>query len=396
MRMLFLTHLVPYPPSSGGAIVTAQTLECLASIGTVDVCAFVPWWRNVDLQKLRRVADRCVVLPLRRKRPFRGLPMTLRGLPYYVFRDYSAAMANAVQGVLDQRYDLVVVDSLYMSPYVVRTRLPKVLQEHNVEWSLVDSFVRLHREPWWKLVGWWEAGTLRRYEVRFCSKCSAVVTLSPDDRERLRRSGVQARIEVVPPSVAARGKPPDPSGRYILHVGTGHWPPVEDGIRWFLKAVFPRVKRAVPDVEFWLAGAPPRSLKSARAPDGVRVLGPVEDLEPLYQETAVFVVPLRVGSGVRLKVLHALARGLAVVSTAAGCEGLGLRDGVHLRIADSAEAFADAVVELLEHPDLRKRLGEAGQAFVGEQFNDGVRRARWERLIREIAGDGRSDPQGRA
>lgn len=388
MRMLFLTHLVPYPPASGGAVVAAQTLESLASTGTVDVCAFIPWWRPVNVDELRRVARRCIVLPLRRKQLLHWLPAHLRGLPYYVFRDYAPEMERAVRGLLAQGYDLAIVDSLYMSPYVADARPPTILQEHNVEWYLAESFVRLRREPWWRLVGQWEVATLRRYEVRSCARCSAVVTLSPDDRDRLRQDGVRTRIEVIPPGVEVPEGRANPSGRCILHVGTGHWPPASDGVRWFLRAVFPRVKRAVPGAEFWLAGAPPKGLGGRRIRDGVRVLGYVEDLEPVYQEAAVFVVPLRVGSGVRLKILHALARGLAIVSTPAGCEGLGLTDGVHVRIANSAEEFAEAVVALLGDPGLRRRFGEAGRAFVRERFDPQVRRARWGRLIEEIARHG--------
>jgi len=365
-------------------------LESLAQLGSVDVCAFSPWWRPVRVEELVRVARRCTVLPLRRRKRWYWFPLSVRGLPYYVFRDYSAEMVRAVRRLLDQGYDLVVVDSLHMSPYVTNPQQPIILQEHNVEWYLVESFVRLRREPWWRLVGKLEAGALRRYEVEYCAQCDAVVTLSAEDRERLRQAGVRTRIEVIPPSVEVKETCPSVSGRYILHVGTGHWPPASDGIRWFLREVFPKVKRMAQGVEFWLAGAPPRGLEGKRVPDGVRVLGYVEDLEPVYQEAAVFVVPLRVGSGVRLKMLYALARGLAVVSTAAGCEGLGLVDGVHVRIANSADAFAEAVVELLGDADLRKRLGEAGQAFVQEQFNPQVRQARWERLVREIARDGRS------
>jgi len=390
MRMLFLTHLVPYPAASGGAVVAGQTLESLARMGAVDVCAFIPWWRPVRVEQLRQVAHRCTVLPLRRRKTLYWLPLHMRGLPYYVFRDYSPEMERSVRRLLSRSYDLVIVDSLYMSPYVTNPQQPIILQEHNVEWYLVESFVRLWREPWWRLVGKLEAGALRRYEVQYCARCDAVVALSAEDRERLRQAGVRTRIEVIPPSIEVKKGRPNASGRYILHVGTGHWPPAADGIRWFLRAVFPRIQRMVPGVEFWLAGAPPADLSGTRVPDGVRVLGYVEDLEPVYQEAAVFVVPLRVGSGVRLKILHALARGLAVVSTAAGCEGLGLVDGVHGRIANSAEEFADAVVELLEHPGLRKRLGDAGQAFVREHFNHQVRQARWERLVQEIVRGGRS------
>jgi glycosyltransferase involved in cell wall biosynthesis len=117
----------------------------------------------------------------------------------------------------------------------------------------------------------------------------------------------------------------------------------------------------------------------------VRVPGYVDDLQPIYRQTAVFIVPLLVGGGVRLKILHALARGLAVVSTSAGSEGLGVTAGQHLLVADDPRGFADAVVAVASDAGLRRSLGEAGRAFVLERFGPEARCEALAGLLEDVA-----------
>jgi glycosyltransferase involved in cell wall biosynthesis len=137
-------------------------------------------------------------------------------------------------------------------------------------------------------------------------------------------------------------------------------------------------------VETWFVGPPPRDLARGAPPAGVRVTGFVDDLQPVYQSTAVFIVPLLVGGGVRLKILHALARGLAVVSTSAGVEGSGLEAGRHVLVADDPRAFADAVVAIASDAVLRRSLGDAGRACVLERFRPERRCAALTGLLEDV------------
>ncbi|MCS7172724.1 MAG: glycosyltransferase family 4 protein [Armatimonadetes bacterium] len=309
----------------------------------------------------------------------------MEGKPYYIFRDYTAEMERAVrQMVAGCTYDLVIIDTLTMTAYTEEIGLPRVLQEHNVEWYVVDSYTRLQGKMWYAYAGRREGQLIRRYEIKECVRSNAVVVLSEEDRGRLRNLGVGTKIEVIPPTVRTRARKTDGEEGVILYVGTGHWPPAADGIRWFLREVWPRIKRKHPSAEFWMAGVPPRGLKKREIPQCVRMLGYVEDLEILYQRAKVFIAPVRVGSGVRLKILHALARGLAVVSTSAGCEGTGAVDRVHMRIADTAEDFAEAVVEILKNRRLADQLGKAGQTLVQERFHPKVKEEKWKLLIEEV------------
>jgi glycosyltransferase involved in cell wall biosynthesis len=387
VRVLVATHLVPYPPDTGGKVVSAQTLACLRRLGPLDVCAFDPPWRRVDgTPDLRTACDRASVEKLVR-RPASWWPVeALRGRPYYVFRDASPAMGRQVATWADDGADVLIADSLHMAHYVSGLRRPKVLVEHNVESYLLGEYVRRDRNPLVRLVGGIEQRLLERHEREQCNRFDAVIALSDDDRQRLRQLGVETQIVVLPPAVEPVEPVPDgPDRRHIVHVGTGHWPPIAEGLRWYLRAVHPLVAAGGAGAELRLAGSPPPFLARGAPPPRVKVLGYVADLEQVYRAAAVFIVPLFVGGGVRLKILHALARGLAVVSTTAGCEGLGLEDGTHVLVADAPEQFSRAILAVLSDRDLRQRLGAAGRAHVRARFQPEARCAALHALLREVA-----------
>lgn len=388
MRVLAATHLLPYPPDSGGKIVSAQTLACLERHATLDVCTFDPPWRHADgASQLRNTSDRSTILPLKRRGLCWWPLMSLRGRPYFVFRDDSVVMRKQFAAWAQDGPDVLLADSLHMAHYVSACSLPKILMEHNVESYLVGEYLRRHRNPVVRLLGRVEWGLLERYEREACNEFDVVIVLSEDDRERLLRLGVRSRIAVLPPAVDP--VEPVPEGlerRHVVHIGTGHWPPVAEGLRWYVHSVHPLVRAKNPGSEVWLAGARPLFLRRGPVPDGIQVLDYVPDLEPIYRGAAVFIVPVLVGGGVRLKILHALARGLAVVSTTPGCEGLGLEGGRHLLVADDPRRFADAVLAVLSDGELRRRLGAAGREHVLSHFNPEARCAVLHGLLREVAG----------
>ena len=147
------------------------------------------------------------------------------------------------------------------------------------------------------------------------------------------------------------------------------WSPNRDAAEWFLSEVWDRVRAEVPDARCTIAGSrPPSSIqKLARA--GVTVAGFVEDLDALFASADVMAVPLRVGGGMRIKLLEFFARGKAVVSTRIGAEGNAARDGEHILLADTASDFAAAVVRLLRNPDLAMTLGGNARALAVERYS---------------------------
>ncbi|HGE72140.1 TPA: glycosyltransferase, partial [Candidatus Poribacteria bacterium] len=156
----------------------------------------------------------------------------------------------------------------------------------------------------------------------------------------------------------------------IVFVGSMDWQPNEDAVLYFCDQIFPLIKSDIPNVKFYIVGSNPteRVLKLKNI-DGVIVTGLVDDVRSYMSQSAVFVVPLRIGGGTRLKILQALAMKKAVVSTSIGCEGLGLKHNEHLLISDDPIEFAKSVTLLIKDRELRYGLGEKGRKLVEDQYD---------------------------
>ena len=200
------------------------------------------------------------------------------------------------------------------------------------------------------------------------------LTVSERDRDSLARAaGGDINAAIVPIGVEIRDRATvQPSGsRRLLSIATMHYPPNADALRWFLDGAWPLIAGDDSDARLDIAGPrPPADLVAiGQSDDRITVYGYVEDVEPLYQQAAIFIVPLLSGSGVRVKILDAMARGVPVVSTSIGADGLDVQDGVHLLIADSPAAFAAAVRDLLDHPERAHALAVAGRQRMLERYD---------------------------
>jgi glycosyltransferase involved in cell wall biosynthesis len=165
------------------------------------------------------------------------------------------------------------------------------------------------------------------------------------------------------------------------------WMPNEDGVLYFLHSVLPLIRREIPEVSFTIVGRKPsEKLRAAAASDpGVHVTGTVDDIRPYVRKGSVYVVPLRIGSGTRLKIFEAMAMGKPIVSTTLGAEGLPISDGGDISIADSPEVFAKEVCALLRDPQERRRLGSAARELVERHYSWPSVAAEFDDVLRRVA-----------
>ena len=213
----------------------------------------------------------------------------------------------------------------------------------------------------------------RRVERRLLAELDAVAVVSDDDAALLT-SGARptARVLVVPNGVdVERYRPtPLPSRPSILMTGTFDYAPNVDGARWLCDEVLPRVRAEVPEATLTLVGRGPLPEVIALGErDGVALHADVPDMVPFLEAARVAVVPLRVGTGTRLKALEAMAAGRPVVGTSVGLEGLGIVPGIHAVVADDADAFAAAIVRVLRDDGHAEALATAGRALVVERYH---------------------------
>jgi polysaccharide biosynthesis protein PslH len=378
MRVLLLTQVVPNPPDAGPKIKTHYALRMLAREHQIELLTFARDEREAAAAAaLREWCERVTVVPLARRRLREPLYLArgwAAGAPFLVARDHRGAFARLLHQRLAQgAFDVIHADQLAMAQYLPPTRpggARTVFDAHNAVYDLVRELAPRQRTPAHRLAAAIEWRLLRRYEGGLARASSLTLTVSRRDRELLAAAaGEPIRATVVPIGTEVEAippVPPNPAATRLLSVATMHYPPNAEALRWFRDEVWPLVRLAHPAAGLDVVGPrPPDDLAGWGAADErVRVPGFVADLDPLYRDAAIFIVPLRSGSGVRVKILEAMARGVAVVSTAIGAAGLALRHGEHLLIADTPDEFARAILQLLTNPSRRAALATAARERV--------------------------------
>jgi glycosyltransferase involved in cell wall biosynthesis len=336
---------------SGGAIRTASLVEYLRKHYTVDLITFAP----VPAAPFGDILH--IDLPPHSRHPFsrlvRNAGRWLRQVPPLVdrFAGFESTMGRWMAG---RRWPLALVEHFWAAPYepLLRKHCDRVVLDlHNVESMLMSGLASPFAAP------------ARIWEKRLLGRFDHVLTASAEDAARIDAAAV-----VYPNAVPARpprppAKVPPPPGRPVVAMsGNFEYAPNADGLRWFQRTVWPRLKRRFPAMELSLIGK------------GVR---PVEDAVPELMNATLAIVPIFAGSGTRLKILEAWQAEIPVVSTALGAEGLGARDGRHLLLAQTAEDFEHQIAALIASPTLAANLAAAALSLLNSQF---TWPAAWKRL----------------
>ncbi|MDN5864208.1 MAG: glycosyltransferase family 4 protein [Gammaproteobacteria bacterium] len=315
-----------------------------------------------------------------------GFPLVLArswlsSLPVDLWKCQVPALRRRVRELLDSgEVDLCVADFLFAVPNLpFDRRVSTVFFAHNVEHLILQRLCRAQKRPWHRLPLEIEWRKERRYEAQVCRKANLTVAVSPDDRRLFERMAPEARIGDMPtgvdvdyfaPGKGAQGSPRKTAE--LVFTGSMDWYPNEDAIRYFIADILPLVRREVPEIGVAVVGRnPSRRLSEEGMAAQVSVTGSVPDVRPYMDDASVYVVPLRIGGGTRLKIFEALAMGKAVVSTSIGVEGLPLRDGEHFIRADDPQAFAEAVIALQRDPGRQRELGAAGRRLMVERYGWG-------------------------
>jgi glycosyltransferase involved in cell wall biosynthesis len=268
-------------------------------------------------------------------------------------------------------FDLVHVDSMDLVGYLPALRgLPVACTHHNVESMLLARRARNERLA----AGWYigkQAKWTEQDERKWCPRVNLNLAVSDEDAALLRQIAPGARIVVIPNGVDTSVFEPEPvteSG--IVFVGGYGWLPNREAMRFFAERIMPllRARGVAPEVT-WVGRAPESVRDEYARKHGIRLTGYVDDIRPHVRAAACYVVPLLTGGGTRLKILDAWSLGKAIVSTSVGCEGLAARDGENMLIRDDAEAFADAVIEVLRNEQLRKRIGAGARETALRKYD---------------------------
>jgi glycosyltransferase involved in cell wall biosynthesis len=383
MRTLMLTQVVPNPPDAGPKIKTHFALRTLAQEHDVELMSFTRSHTETEAaEAMRQWCTQVTTVPLRRQRmrePYHAVRGWAMLRPFLVQRDASRAFERALRRRLRTGdIDVLHADQITMAQYLGVGRqlgLRTVFDAHNAVWELVRDLAARQPNPAFRIASEVEWRLLKRFEGHACRASDLTLAVSAHDRDALASAaGGPMHAEVVPIGIEARDRQPVPvpaDASHVLSIATMHYPPNAEAVRWFRDAIWPIVQADDARATFDVVGPrPPADLVDWGAQDPrVTIHGYVEDVAALYADAAVFVVPLRSGSGVRVKVLEAMAAGVPVVSTSIGIEGLEVMPGEHLLVADDPTAFAGHVLDLLSSHERRQAFANAGRRRVLERYD---------------------------
>jgi glycosyltransferase involved in cell wall biosynthesis len=393
MKVLLVTQVLPYPPDSGPKVKTWNVLKYLAQCHDVTLVSFVRGDQSAEMQYLKRYCQAVHTVPMRRSVIRDGLAMIrslLSGQPWMMVRDDRAEMRRLIDRLAAaNHFDVVHADQLNMCQYASRvSNAFKLFDAHNALWvlyrRLADTMSPGPKK--WLLERDWRL--LKRYEGRICHEFDAVTAVIPEDKMALEEAmGGVSDIQVIPITIDTDEVSPvsrRPDADHVLHVGTMYWPPNIDGVLWFAREIWPLIRAQRPATVFDVVGArPPQQVMAlSQNEGGINVTGYVDDLDPYLAQTGVFVVPLRAGGGMRVKILNALAQGLPIVSTTLGCEGIEVTHQRDILIADAPSDFANAVLRVLEDPSLADRLSNNGRRLAETVYDYRIACRPLEKILR--------------
>ncbi|MEW5894706.1 MAG: glycosyltransferase family 4 protein [Candidatus Omnitrophota bacterium] len=398
MNIIFITKELPYPVNSGARLRSWHYIQGLTRAG--DVCVICGGRKEDNregLEILEKAGARVVFVDVPDvsgigKGIWKRLRSLLSPLPHPVFlRVFPLFKAKVNAVVAESQCDLLVCDGIHMAlniPFEISCR--KVLDEHNVESTIIGRFLNLARNPFMKIYALSEWLKFRRYEERMWKRFDEIHVCSQIDKRQVETRTGRQNVCVVPNGVSCAefsgspdhripGKPAEPgnggAGARLVYSGLMGWTPNNDAALYFAKEIYPLIKHShdprTGALEFYIVGKDPAMAVKALAErdPSIIVTGSVPDVKPFIMESDIVVVPLRIGSGTRLKILEAMAMGKPVVSTSIGCEGLDVTHECNILIADEPKDFARQVVRLLTDAQLRERLSEAGRALVEERYD---------------------------
>ena len=378
MKILFLSITVPFPATDGGRI---RVLNLLTQISKTDQITFLgletaPTDRE-GIAYLENLGIVCHLVSNHASPPKISVGTITKSLiqkkPITVARYDILSYRRALDRLVKlQNFDLIHYEMFHTAQFLVGGDLPKVLSTQNIDsyiWARLSERVK---NPIKKIVYRSQKRAFRRYEELISPKFSLTTCVSETDRNWLKKSCPSLRIDVIPNGVDLDLYQPSHDKIIpdtLIYTGSMDWFPNEDAVIYCVNEILPVIRLKCPNVRFLIVGQhPTENVRQLSNLPNIEVTGRVEDVKPYIAQSAVYIVPLRIGGGTRLKILEALAMEKAVVSTSIGAEGLELINNKEVIIENEPVKFAARVVELLENPDRCRELGMIGRSRVQSDY----------------------------
>lgn len=381
MKILMLTPYLPYPPSSGGQIRSFNLIKHLSKKHDITLFSLIKGDEEKKyISELKKYCQKVVVFN-RSKSPwtFRNILLTGFGrYPFLVIRNLSSEEKEAMEKELvNEKYDLIHAETFYVMPHIPKTKVPVLLVDQTIEYSVYEHFIRKQAPLFLRLFLWIDVAKLRYWERAYWQKADKVVAVSETDKKEMYKLAPQLDVRIVPNGVnldffkvKKSWKSEEPR---ILFVANFKWLQNAEAAELLLNEVYPEIIKEYPQAKSWIVGQHvPEHIKE-RSDKNILVEDVVENdeesIRKAYHEASVFVSPLRGPGGTRLKHLAAMASKLPLVTTTVGAEGLSAEDGKNIVVRDDPKKMAGETVKLLKNPAKARRIAENARHLVEEKYS---------------------------
>lgn len=379
MNVLFLAPRMPLPADTGGKIRTLNILKQLAVEFSLHLVCYSFEDSDKDhLPELEALGVKVTLVPMTKTTFFQKIYwLFFHGMPISLVKYHTKAMEQAIKEVINnERFDAIHVDHLHMAHYLnFFKHLPCMLDEHNVEYKILQRCAAVEKNFFKRIVYTAQSRKMNHFEADMAQKFSCAFTCSIDDRILLNKiTNGLAPIYVVPNGVDTQYFQPNNNEHMedaLVFTGSMDWLPNNDAITYFCCEILPLIWKRNANIKLYVVGKSPSAevKELAKKDNRVIVTGRVDDVRPYIEKSKIFIVPLRVGGGTRLKILEAMAMGKAIVSTTIGAEGITYTMDENILLADTPEEFSAMIVEAISNSEKIKSLGQSGRELVLESYD---------------------------
>lgn len=374
--------LVPFLPidqMSGGQTRWYHLIKHLSKDHQITLMSLIK--DDKEKKYLPQIEKYCekVYLFKRPKSPwtFRNLFLALISFqPLVVIRNFSLEERSAIKKELETgEYDIIHAEAFYVMPHIPDTKIPVVLVEQTIEYSVYEHYVNTEVNKLLKPIYMFDVVKLKYWEKFYWKKATKLLAVSEEDKMVMMKEVQRSDIEVSPNGVdvdffnskkVAKKSPPR-----ILYHGNYKWMQNVEAVNLLVKEVWPIIKKKVKNVKLWISGrsVPPEIIEFSKNDPDIEISESIEDNRDIYKAAEVLVTPIRGPGGTRLKVIEAMASELPIVSTPIGVAGLGVQNGVHALVSSKMQNLANLVVKILEDKSLARKMGRTEREYAKNNFD---------------------------
>lgn len=384
MKILQICNKPPYPPHEGGSIamhsLTMGLLKAGHQVKVLAVSSFKNNTNSYDLPQwyLDSTKFESVFIDLQIK-PWDAFINLFSNKSYHVQRFISKQFSNKIKEIiLAEEFDIIQLETLFLAPYIDEIRKYSqakiILRSHNIEhliWErIADKTKNLFKKHYLKHL----CKTLKNYELKAISKFDGIAAITRKDAMFFKKTGCKIPIIDISFGIDIEDYPYyfAQENTELFHIGAMNWIPNQEGLKWFLDNVWKLITDELPDLVFCLAGRkmPEWFIESKML--NLNVIGEVENAKDFISSKGIMIVPLFSGSGIRIKIIEAMAMGKVVITTKIGAEGINIIPNENILIANTAEEFKSAVFEAVSDGSLRKRIAENARFLIEREHDNNM------------------------